>query len=82
MFLHQDNGMSDRKRMKKLRKKRIVSIEKQIEEHKDKIINEPGRLSTTKDYWQKEIDEKFVKQLKKDEEYLEENNGDSDKKSN
>ncbi len=63
--------MSDRKRMKKLRKKRIASVEKQVEKHEDKIKNEKGRKDTTKDYWRKEIDEKFLKQIDEDEEYLE-----------
>jgi len=58
--------------MKKLREKRIKSVEMQIEEHKEKIANEKGRKDTTKDYWQKEIDEKFLKQIEKDENYLEE----------
>lgn len=71
----------DRKHMKKLREKRIESIESQIEEHKDKIQNEPGRKDTTKDYWKKEIDEKFMKQIKKDREFLEEEDGSSDKES-
>ncbi len=65
--------MGDRKRMKKVRKKRIKAVEEQVEEHEDKIKNEKGRKDTTKDYWQKEIDEKFVKQIDKDEKYLEEN---------
>jgi predicted nucleic acid-binding Zn-ribbon protein len=73
--------MSDRKRMKKLREKRTESIKKQIAEHEAKIQNEKGRLDTTKDYWKKEIDEKFMEQLKEDEEYLEENDGDSNKES-
>ena len=64
--------MEDRKRMKKIRKKRIKAIGKQIEKHEEKIENEPGRLDTTKDYWKKEIDEKFLKQIEKDERYLEE----------
>ena len=64
--------MSDRKHMKKVRKKRIKSVESQIEKHKEKIENEKGRLDTTKDYWQKEIDEKFMKQLDEDESYLDE----------
>ncbi len=63
----------DRKHMKKLRKKRIVGVGKQIEKHEDKIEHEKGRKDTTKDYWQKEIDEKFSKQIGEDEEYLEEN---------
>ena len=65
--------MGDRKRMRKVRKKRIKAVEEQVEEHEDKIKNEKGRKDTTKDYWQKEIDEKFAKQIDKDEEYLEEN---------
>lgn len=72
--------MSDRKHMKKLREKRIKAVKKQIEEHEDKInpkgissgVNENGRLDTTKAYWQKEIDEKFLKQIEEDESYLEE----------
>jgi hypothetical protein len=63
----------DRKHMKKIRGKRIKSIEKQIEEHEDKIEHEKGRKDTTKDYWKKEIDEKFSKQIEEDEEYLDEN---------
>ena len=61
----------DRKHMKKLREKRIGSLKKQAEKHEAKIKNEKGRLDTTKDYWQKEIDEKFLKQIEKDEDYLE-----------
>ena len=57
--------------MKKLREKRIESVKKQIEKHKEKIKTEKGRSDTTKDYWKKEIDDKFLKQIKKDEEYLE-----------
>ena len=63
--------MSDRKRMKKLRKKRVESVKQQIEKHEEKIEKEKGRKDTTKDYWRKEIDEKFLKQLDEDEEYLE-----------
>ena len=62
----------DRKHMKKLRTKRIKSIKKQIDEHEEKIENEEGRLDTTKEYWKKEIDEKFLKQVEEDEDYLEE----------
>ncbi len=62
----------DRKHMKKLRKKRIKSIQKQIDGHQQKIKYEKGRKDTTKDYWQKEIDEKFLKQLDEDKEYLDE----------
>jgi len=60
----------DKKRMKKMREKRIEGVKKQIEKHEDKIKNEEGRKDTTKDYWQKEIDEKFLKQIKKDKKYL------------
>ncbi|MDO8517027.1 MAG: hypothetical protein Q7S33_02780 [Nanoarchaeota archaeon] len=63
----------DRKHMKKVREKRIKSVERQIDKHEDKIENERGRLDTTKDYWKKEIDEKFSKQIEEDEKYLEEN---------
>ena len=62
----------DRKHMKKLREKRIKSIQKQIDEHGEKIDKEKGRRDTTKGYWKKEIDEKFLKQIEEDEEYLEE----------
>ena len=63
--------MKDRKRMRKMRKKRIKSIQKQVNEHEEKIRKERGRLDTTKDYWRKEIKDKFLKKLKEDEEYLE-----------
>lgn len=58
--------------MKKLRQKRIESVKAQIAEHRQKIGTEKPKKDTTKGYWQKEIDEKFVKQLKEDTEYLEE----------
>lgn len=64
--------MSDRKHMKKVREKRTKSIQKQLDKHEEKIEYEKGRLDTSKNYWQKEIDEKFSKQLENDEEYLEE----------
>jgi len=64
--------MKDKKRMKKLREKRIKSLQKQIDKHEEKIQKEKGRLDTTKDYWKKEIDEKFLKQIEEDEDYLEE----------
>ena len=59
--------------MRKVRKKRIKSVQKQVDKHEEKIEKEKGRLDTTKDYWKKEIDEKFLKQIEKDEEYLQEN---------
>jgi len=62
----------DRKHMKKVRKKRIKSLQKQIDEHEEKIQKEKGRFDTTKDYWRKEIDDKFLKQIEEDEDYLEE----------
>ena len=62
--------MTDRKHMRKIRKVRMKSIEKQIKKHKEKIKTEKGRKDTTKEYWQKEIDEKFLKQLKEDADYL------------
>jgi capsule polysaccharide export protein KpsE/RkpR len=73
--------MSDRKRVIKARKKRIKSVKKQIAEHETKISAEEPVKDTTKQYWQKEIDEKFLKQLEKDKKYLGENNGNSDKKN-
>jgi hypothetical protein len=63
----------DRKKMKKTREKRIKAIGGQIEKHKEKIKTEKGRKDTTKEYWRKEIDEKFIKQMEEDEDYLEEN---------
>lgn len=65
--------MKDRKRMRKIREKRIKGVGKQIGKHEDKIEKEKGRKDTTKDYWQKEIDEKFAKQKEEDEAYLGEN---------
>ena len=62
----------DIKHMKKLRKKRLKSFRKQVEKHEEKIENEKGRIDTTKDYWEKEIDEKFLKKIEEDENYLEE----------
>lgn len=73
--------MKDRKRMKKVREKRIISLQNQIAKHEEKIREEEGRKDTTKDYWQKEIDEKFLKKIEEDKEYLEEKNGDSDKEN-
>ena len=64
--------MTDRKHMKKVRKKRIKSIQKQVDKHEEKIQKEKGRLDTTKDYWRKEIDKKFLKQIEEDKDYLEE----------
>ena len=58
--------------MKKVRKKRIDGLSKQIEEHKEKIDTEKGHKDTTPAYWQKEIDEKFEKQKEEDEDYLKE----------
>lgn len=63
----------DRKHMRKVRKKRIESVGKQIDKHENKIEKEKGRKDTTRAYWKKEIDEKFSKQIEEDEEYLEEN---------
>ena len=64
--------MKDRKHMREVREKRIKSIKKQIEKHEEKIKKEKPRLDTTKDYWKKEIDDKFLKQIEEDEKYLEE----------
>jgi len=58
--------------MKKLREKRVKSVKKQIDKHKEKIKEEKGRFDTTKDYWKKEIDEIFLKQIEEDEDYLDE----------
>lgn len=64
--------MKDRKRMEKVRRKRIKSTLKQVDKHEEKIEKEKGRKDTTKNYWKKEIDSKFLKQIKKDKDYLEE----------
>jgi len=61
--------------MRKIRRKRIKSVQKQINKHEDLINKEKGKLDTTKDYWRKEIDEKFLKQLDEDKDYLEDKNG-------
>ena len=62
----------DKKHIKKLRGKRIKSIQKQVDIHEEKIQKEKGRLDTTKNYWQKEIDNKFLKQIDEDEDWLDE----------
>lgn len=62
----------DRKHMKKLREKRIESTQEQIDKHEEKIEHEKGRKDTTKDYWRKEIEKKFSKQIEEDEKYLKE----------
>ena len=59
--------------MKKLREKRIESVERQIDKHKILIENEKGRKDTTKDYWKKEIEGKFENKIEEDKEYLKEN---------
>ena len=68
--------------MRKTREKRIKSLKENVEEHEEKIKNEKGRLDTTKDYWRKEIDEKFLKKIEEDEDYLEEKHGNTHKKDN
>jgi hypothetical protein len=65
--------MNDRKRMRKIRKKRIEAIDKQIFSHEIKIENENPKKDTTPDYWRKEIEEKFKKIKEEDEAYLEDN---------
>ncbi len=65
--------MSDRKRMRKLREKRINAIDKQISSHKKKIEIEKPIKNTTIGYWEKEIEEKFKKIKEEDEKYLKEN---------
>ena len=56
--------------MKKVREKRKKGIQRQIDKHEEKVRFEKGRKDTTKDYWRKEIDEKFLKKLGEDEKYL------------
>ncbi|MBI2628487.1 hypothetical protein HYW74_00195 [Candidatus Pacearchaeota archaeon] len=65
--------MSDRKRMKRIREKRIESIDRQIASHKKKIETEKPNKDTTIKYWEDEIEKKFKKIKEEDEEYLEEN---------
>jgi hypothetical protein len=60
----------DRKHMRRIRKERIKSVQEQIKNHEKNIQEEKGRKDTTKDYWKKEIEEKFLKQIKKDKKYL------------
>lgn len=68
MSLH----MSDRKKMRKVREKRVKAIDKQISSHQEKIIGEKPQKDTTLNYWKKEIEEKFKRIKEEDEEYLEE----------
>ena len=46
------------KRKKRL-EKQINGIERQIQEHRRKLLEEIGMKDTTPDYWRKEIEEKF-----------------------
>ncbi|MEK6859969.1 MAG: hypothetical protein AABX54_04085 [Nanoarchaeota archaeon] len=62
--------MSDRKRMKKIRKKRIAAIDEQILSHEKKIRIENPEKDTTIGYWKNEIEKKFKKIKQEDEEYL------------
>ena len=64
--------MSDRKRMRKIREKRIESIDRQISSHEEKIKTEKPKKDTTIDYWKNEIEKKFKKIREEDEKYLEE----------
>jgi len=64
--------MSDRKRMKKIRERRVESINKQISSHEEKIKTEKPKKDTTIDYWKNEIEKKFKKIREEDEKYLEE----------
>lgn len=64
--------MSDRKRMRKIREKRIEAIDNQIFAHEEKIKTEKPQKDTTIDYWKNEIEKKFKKIKKEDEKYLEE----------
>jgi len=57
--------------MKKVRKKRIEGLARQVEKHEEKIAQEKGNKDTTPAYWQKEIDKKFEKQIEDNEDYLE-----------
>ena len=57
--------------MRKIRENRIESIDKQISSHKEKIKTEKPPKDTTIDYWKNEIEKKFKRIKKEDEEYLE-----------
>ena len=57
--------------MRKIREKRIESIDKQISSHEKKIKTEKPKKDTTIDYWKNEIEKKFKKIKKEDEKYLE-----------
>jgi len=65
--------MSDRKRMKKAREKRIDAMGRQIISHENKIEVEKPQKDTTVGYWEKEIEKKFKKIIEEDKKYLEEN---------
>jgi aspartate/tyrosine/aromatic aminotransferase len=54
------------KNQKKQVMKRIRGLEEQIRKHKEKVSTLIGRKDTTKDYWQKEIEqmENQVQELK------------------
>jgi len=65
--------MSDRKRMKKAREKRIDALGRQIISHENKIETEKPQKDTTIGYWEKEIEKKFKKIIEEDKKYLEEN---------
>ncbi len=67
--------------MKKIRKKRIVSTKKQLETHEEKLNSEKPINKFTEDYWQKEIDEKFTKQIGEDNKYLKKHHGTNKKNS-
>ncbi|MBT3405315.1 hypothetical protein HN832_00500 [archaeon] len=56
------------KREKRL-EKQIQGLKKQIEKHKEKLINEFGRKDTTHDYWKKEI-KQFEEQVEEREKML------------
>jgi hypothetical protein len=64
--------MTDRKRMRKIREKRIEAVDKQISVHEEKIKTEKPKKDTTIGYWNKEIEKKFKKIKEEDEKYLEE----------
>ena len=57
--------------MRKIREKRIESIDRQISSHEEKIKTEKPKKDTTIDYWKNEIEKKLKKIKKEDEKYLE-----------
>ncbi len=54
---------------RKKRLKKIESLQKQIQKHKDKIAHYEGKNDALVDYWEKEIDG-FEEQIREEEDKL------------